>query len=80
MSSDGSDDRVEAEEARIARQYKTVREIANMFPVGEKRLYDAIKAGELRHIKKGRQFLLRIQSVDEWLRAQEVGGTIERKG
>lgn len=47
--------------------YYSVSEIADLFPVSEKRLYAAIRAGDLPVTKYGRKNLLRIPVVKAWL-------------
>lgn len=51
--------------------FLSVQEIANLYPVGETRLYRAVRAGEIPVLRYGRKILMRKEKVEEWLLKQE---------
>lgn len=55
----------------------SVREAAALAGVGRTVLYAAVSGGELPSLKVGRRRLIRIESLEGWLKGLEAGNSAE---
>lgn len=53
-------------------EYLPLLEVCKRVPIGQRRLYKLVRENQIPHVKLGKRILVRPESVQEWLRAQEV--------
>lgn len=54
-------------------EYLPPKEVCKRVPIGQRRLYGLVRDNKIPHVKLGKRILVRPESVQEWLRSQEVG-------
>lgn len=54
-------------------EYLPPKQVCKIIPIGERRLYALVRENRIPHVRLGKRILVRPESVQEWLRSQEVG-------
>jgi excisionase family DNA binding protein len=67
----------EFQACRIDSTYRSVAELATDLGLSERSTRDALRRGEIPHIRVGRRFILPRAAIAEWLRTAGVTGTIQ---
>jgi excisionase family DNA binding protein len=67
----------EFQTSRIESTYRSVAELATDLGLSERSTRDALRRGEIPHIRVGRRFILPRAAIAEWLRTAGVTGIIQ---
>jgi excisionase family DNA binding protein len=62
---------------RIESTYRSVSELATDLGLSERSTRDALRRGEIPHIRVGRRFILPRAAIAEWLRTAGQSGAIQ---